>query len=156
MKRKKYNIGDRIAQEWVIVAVLQRRNQNKKLLCYNCKKGIFKEAWIWDFTRNKVSLNPNHKTKCKLTSLCFAELSQSELYDINADAIFKQKVKTHNLSNIELVMLRNIREGICADVKFVLNTFSDLLCQSGQARRNLGLATAIGSTYEILNRKGMI
>ena len=35
MKKQKYDIGKLINNEWAIVSILEVKNQNKKILCYN-------------------------------------------------------------------------------------------------------------------------
>lgn len=153
MKERKYEVGSKI-NDWVIVAFLKRNGCNKKIICYNKRTGQFKEGWIWDFTRGLINTKPNVSPMCKLCQMSFSDCSKKELYDINATCVYKQKGKT--IDSDVLVTLRNIREGaICyEDLKEVLQIFCELLRSSGQHRRNTGLATVIGTTYEILNRKG--
>lgn len=157
MGRKiKYDIGKRINDRWIIVAVLKKNKQNKKLLCYDTKDNLFKEGWIFDFTRNIVAKNSSRKPSCILCDKTFDKYNRTELYDINADNAFHQLIKTKNINNRDVIDLRNIREGVCENISRILYKFGDLLARSGQHRRNVGLANVIGSTYEILYRKGDI
>ena len=151
-----YSIGKKIGDKWIIVAILEKRGCNKKIICYNAQNGIFKEGWIWDFTRNLVSDKPNRNPSCKICEYTFTDLPRNELYDCNSDYAFNQAIRTKNLTSNDVVVLRNIREGTYCNFNKVLKKFSDMLAKSGQHRRNSGLATVIGTTYEILNRKGVI
>ena len=64
INRNKYYAGEWINKKWIIVSILYVRKQNKKILCYNPEHNIFKEGWIWDFTRNIVKPMPNKKAEC--------------------------------------------------------------------------------------------
>lgn len=155
-KKKVYAIGNRIAGKWVIVSALKKSGTNTKIICYNTINGMFKEGWLQDFVRELVTDKPNKSYSCKICEYNFSNTSRTELYDCNSDYAFNQAIRTKNLTNKDVVLLRNIREGSYCDFQKILKKFADMLSKSGQHRRNVGLANVIGSTYEILNRKGVI
>ena len=146
MKIKKYSIGNKIGNDWIIVAELEVHNQNKKLLCYNPQLDLFKEGWIWDFYRDLVTNKPNKNPSCVI---CKIDMPDEDMFDLNADYAFKC-LKANTIISGFTIKLRNIREGLIGDIPFVLKIFADMLSQSGQSRRNKKLAVLIHSTYKIL------
>lgn len=151
----KYDIGTIINKKWVIISILKVNKQNKKVICYNIENNIFKEGWIWDFTRDLVKLIPNKKPECYL-SKCLINQTGSQLADIQFDYAYDVYFNCNYLSRDEYSYLRDIREGSYAGVNHLLKTFDWLLYSSGQARRNSRLAMLIGTTYKILIERGII
>lgn len=158
--KKKYEIGTWINNKWIIISILYVRKQNKKILCYNPEHNIFKEGWIWDFTRNIVKPTSNKKAEC--FTICELKLN-TELYsllDINFEYANEVYFKTNYLTRSEYSILRGYREGSFWDVEHILKKFDFLLSDDynkcGQSRRNQNLAYLIASTYIILIQKGVI
>lgn len=151
MSSKKYKIGSYINPNWFIVAILETKNQNKKILCYNPNIGIFKEGWIWDFTRGLVNNNPNRKPLC---IICNTQLNEEkDVFDINSNYALLLTIHK-NISEEILISLRNIREGlVCEEGTKVLNYFNMLL-QEIKNKKNKKLAVLIHSTYKILLYRG--
>lgn len=156
LKEKIYDVGNRIGDKWIIVSTLKRSGTNTKIICYNTKNGMFKEGWLQDFVRDNISDTPNRHFICKLCEFNFSGTSRTDLYDFNSDHAFNQAIKSKNLTSDDIVILRNIREGLCCNVNKILKKFSNMIAKSGQHRRNIGLSIVIGTTYEILYRKGII
>lgn len=156
----KYEIGNWINQKWIIVSVLYSRKQNKKLLCYNPKYNIFKEGWIWDFTRDLINITPNKKPECY--SLCQTKinLEWQNILDVNYEYTNDIYFNTNYLTREEYSILRGYREGSFWDIEHILKKFDFLLSDDynkcGQVRRNQKLAYLIASTYIILIKKGVI
>lgn len=156
---KKYEIGNWINNKWIIVSILFVRNQNKKILCYNPEHNIFKEGWIWDFTRDIVQPTTNRKQLCYI---CNLKLS-TELYkllDLNYEYANQVYFKTNYLTREEYAIIQGYREGSYLEVEHILKKFDFLLSNDynkcGQARRNQNLAYLIATTYMILIKKGVI
>lgn len=150
-KTKKYDIGSIINGEWIIVAILQIKKQNKKILCYHLNKKIFLEGWIWDFTRDIV--NPNKQNINPLCKIVYFRNTGDELeniLDINQEYEWIVSKKTKYLSNNDRYILESIRCGYLGDVQDILNKFDLLLKTSGHARRNMNLGLLIMTTYNIL------
>lgn len=156
----KYEIGSWINKKWIIVSVLYSRKQNRKLLCYNPKYNIFKEGWIWDFTRDLINITPNKKPKCY--SLCQTKinLEWDNILDVNYEYTNDIYFNTNYLTREEYSILRGYREGSFWDIEHILKKFDFLLSDDynkcGQVRRNQKLAYLIASTYIILIQKGVI
>lgn len=150
MKSKKYEVGSVINGVWVIVSILQKKQQNKKILCYHLDKKIFLEGWIWDFTRDII--NPNKQNihpLCKIVYLRNTADEIGNILDINQEYTWQIAKKTNYLTTNDRYILESIRCGYLGDVKIILNKFNELL-QSGYARRNMNLGLLIMTTYEIL------
>ena len=151
MRKQKYEIGKLINNKWAIVSILEVKNQNKKVLCYNIDTNSFVESWIWDFTRNIVSASKKNRNP-----LCYLSNKVNHFdYCRNLDAHFEYSdmiyFDCNYLTRDEYIYLRDIREGSYADLSHILKLFDYLLATSGQARRNSRLAMLISTTYKILS-----
>ena len=159
MKEILYEAGKRINDKWIIVAILKVKRQNKKILCMHIETGIFKEGWIWDFTRDKVSQNPNKKPLCYLARVTI-KAEENELLDIHFEYSDNVYFKTSYLKREEYSILQDYREGSFREVKHILKKFDYLLsddyAKHNQSRRNQNLAMLIAITYKILYKKGKI
>ena len=151
----KYDIGSTINKKWVIISILKVNKQNKKVLCYNIEDNIFKEGWIWDFTRDLVKSTQNKKPDCYL-SKCNIKQTGSQLADLQFEYAHDVYFNCSYLSRDEYEYLRDIREGSYAGVNHLLKTFDWSLYSSGQARRNSKLAMLIGTTYKLLIERGVL
>lgn len=149
-KRKKYDIGSVINNQWVIVSILEVKKQNKKILCYHLNNKVFTEGWIWDFTRGLINPNKqNLKNMCEIVHI--RTINELEIaQDINQEYAWKISKASKFLSYRDRDILRDIREGYLGNVQEILNKFDLLLKSSGQHRRNLKLAMLISTTYRIL------
>ena len=158
--KKKYEIGTWINNKWIIIAILCIQHQNKKILCYNPENNIFKEGWIWDFTKDKIKPIPNKKPIC--SCICRLKLTSdwNQILDINHEYTNKVYFKTNYLTREEYSIIRGYREGSFWDIEHILKKFDFLLSDDynkcGQSRRNQNLAYLIASTYIILIQKGVI
>lgn len=151
----KYDIGSIINRKWVIISILKVNKQNKKILCYNIEDNIFKEGWIWDFTRNRVKSTPNKKSDCYLAK-CKISAEGKHLLDIHLEYSNDIYFNCSYLSRDAYSYLKDIREGTYSGVGYLLKTFDWLLYESGQARRNSRLAMLIGTTYKLLIERGVL
>lgn len=151
MKEKKYFIGNHIHPQWIYVADLEDKGNNKKILCYNPNTGVFKEGWIWDFTTKIINNKPNRNPLC---IICKTHLDEErDAFDINANYALVCKTR-QIISKDTLTSLRNIREGlIYEDGEKVLEYFNTLL-QEKKYRKNKKLSVLIQSTYKILLYRG--
>ena len=159
MKRKKYEVGKVINNKWVIVAILEIKKQNKKVLCFNFQELNFVEGWIWDFTRDLI--NPNKKPKeinCHVINIRTKGMTKKEVLDEHfecSNIIYcKTKEAYKGLSKEEYMLLKDLREGITANILEVLKKFDLLLTNSGHSRRNTNLARLIACTYWLLVYRG--
>jgi hypothetical protein len=150
MARKKYDVGKKINEEWVIVSILQTKKQNAKILCYHLETKNFVEGWIWDFTRGLINPNKqNLKNMCEIVHIrTIEELEIAQ--DINQEYAWQVSQKSKYLSHRDRYILESIRNGYLFDTEEILRKFDCLLKSSGQHRRNLNLAMLISSTYRIL------
>lgn len=152
-KRSKYTPGAVINGVWVIVAILETRKQNKKLLCYNLKTDTFTEGWIWDFTRDLISPNKiSRLITCRVIHVN-PSIDLEVALDYNHRYAWEVARKSPYLITTEnRKVLQGIREGYLprAKVNELLNKFDNLLSNSGQQRRNINLAILISTTYQIL------
>ena len=132
-------------------------------MCYNPEHIIFKEGWIWDFTRDLVKPTKNKKPSC--TKICQLQLKDNwnQLLDLNyeyANEVYFKTKKEEYITREEYALIRGYREGSFLDVEHILKKFDFLLSNDykkcGQARRNQKLAYLIASTYIILIKKGVI
>lgn len=155
MAETKYDIGTIINNKWVIISILKVNKQNKKLICYNIEDNIFKEGWIWDFTRDLVRSTQNKKPDCYL-SKCTISAEGKHLLDLHLEYSNDIYFNCSYLSRDEYEYLRAIREGSYYGLDHLLKTFDWLLYQSRQARRNSRLANLIGTTYKILIERGIL
>lgn len=156
----KYEIGSWINKKWIIVSVLYSRKQNRKILCYNPEYNIFKEGWIWDFTRDIVKATKNNKPICSALCQTKINLEWQNILDVNYEYTNDIYFKTNYLTREEYSILRGYREGSFLDIEHILKKFDFLLSDDynkcGQVRRNQKLAYLIASTYIILIQKGVI
>lgn len=150
MAKRKYNIGTIINGEWIIVSILQTKNQNSKVLCYHLETKNFVEGWIWDFTRGLINPNKqNLKNMCEIVHIrTIDELEVAQ--DTNQEYAWQVSQKSKYLSHRDRYILESIRNGWLKDTEEILKKFDYLLKSSGQHRRNLKLAMLISSTYRIL------
>jgi hypothetical protein len=151
----KYEVGKRINEKWIIVSILYSKKQNKKILCYNPEHNLFKEGWIWDFTRDIVSYNKNKMSECK--EICTKLNTKNDLdIIINNHFEYSNKVyyKTNYLTREEYSILRDWREGWIHSINHILKKFDFLLSndytKNGQSRRNKNLSNLIIYTYLFL------
>ena len=129
-QKKKYDVGNVINGEWVIVSILEIKKQNKKILCYHLETKVFTEGWIWDFTRGlinpeKQNLNP----LCKIVYIRVPEELETA-QDINQDYAWKISKKSNFLSYEDRSVLRDIREGYLGNTEEILRKFDFLLKSS--------------------------
>ena len=110
MKEFLYEAGKRINDKWIIISILKVRKQNKKILCMHIETGIFREGWIWDFTRDKVKPTPNKKPLCYLSQVRI-KAEQNELLDIHFEYSDNVYFKTSYLKREEYSILQDYREG---------------------------------------------
>lgn len=151
MKKQKYDIGKLINNEWAIVSILEVKNQNKKILCYNINTNSFIEGWIWDFTRGLILTSKKSRNQmCYITN----KINTFD-YTRNLDAHFEYSdivyFDCNYLTRDEYSYLRDIREGSYSNLQHILKRFDYCLATSGQARRNQRLAMLISTTYKILS-----
>lgn len=148
--KRKYDIGKKINEEWVIVSILQVKKQNIKILCYHLETKNFVEGWIWDFTRGLINPNKqNLKNMCEIVHIrTIDELEIAQ--DANQEYAWQVSQKSKYLSHRDRYILESIRNGWLKDTEEILRKFNLLLNSSGQHRRNLKLAMLISSTYRIL------
>ena len=151
MKKQKYDIGKLINNEWAIVSILEVKNQNKKILCYNINTNFFVEGWIWDFTRDLISTSKQNRNP-----LCYLSNKINKWnYENNLDNHFEYAEQVYfdcnYLTRDEYSYLRDIREGSYSNLRHILKRFDYCLATSGQARRNQRLAMLISTTYKILS-----
>ena len=150
IRKKKYDIGGIINEEWVIVSILQVKKQNKKILCYHLETRNFVEGWIWDFTRGLINPNKqNLKNLCEIVHIRTIE-DLEIAQDTNQEYAWQVSKKSNYLSYRDRYILESIRNGYLGDAEEILRKFDELLKSSGQLRRNLNLAMLISSTYRIL------
>ena len=152
LRRSKYTPGAVINGVWVIVAILETRKQNKKLLCYNLETDTFAEGWIWDFTRDLISPNKiSRLIACKVIHVN-PSIDLEVALDYNQRYAWEVAQKSSYLTIVDRSILRDIREGYLPHTKIdeLLNKFDNLLRNSGQQRRNINLAILISTTYQIL------
>ena len=151
MKEKKYFIGNYINPQWIYVADLEDKINNKKILCYNPNTGAFKEGWIWDFTSKIITNKPNRKPLC---IICKTHLDEErDAFDINANYALTCKIKNIITKEI-LTSLRNIREGLVYDEGKKVLAYFNILLQNKKNRGNKKLSVLIQSTYKILLYQG--
>ena len=152
-KEKFYEVGKRINDKWIIVSILYTRKQNKKLVCMHIPTGIFKEGWIWDFTRDIVKPTKNRNPLCYLSKIQI-KTKKDELLDIHYEYSNNVYYKTSYLSREEYSILQGYREGAFNDMSHILKKFDYLLSNDydkhGHSRRNENLAMLIATTYQIL------
>lgn len=159
MKEILYESGKRINDKWVIVSILKVKKQNKKILCMHIDTGIFKEGWIWDFTRDKVKPTPNKKPLCYLSRVTI-KAETNELLDIHFEYSNNILSKTKYLSETEYTILQGYREGYFEEIQHMIKKFDYLLsndyAKHNQSRRNQNLAMLIATTYKILYKQRKI
>lgn len=159
MKELLYEAGKRINDKWIIISILKVRKQNKKILCMHIETGIFREGWIWDFTRDKVKPTPNKKPLCYLSRVRIKSKG-AELLDIHHKYSNNIRSKTSYLSETEYSMLKSYREGSFGEIQHFIKKFDYLLSNDyskhNHSRRNQNLAMLIATTYKILYKKGKI
>lgn len=159
MKKILYEAGKRINDKWIIISVLKVKKQNKKILCMHIETGIFREGWIWDFTRDKVKPTPNKKPLCYLSRVKIKSKG-AELLDIHHKYSNNILSKTKYLSETEYAILQGYREGSFREIKNMIKKFDYLLSNDyskhNQSRRNQNLAMLIATTYRLLYKKGKI
>lgn len=155
-RREIHKVGSLLKDRWIIVSILKQNGVNKKILCYDTNNGNFVEGWICNFISGVQNNRTTRKNSCVICEMNYSDLPKDVLFDLNADSVFGQYIKTKNLTNADLVELRDIREGMRFVPTDILEYFGKLLAKTGQARRNKGLATVIGTTYEILYRKNLL
>lgn len=147
MKEKKYFVGNYINPQWIYVAELEKKRQNKKILGYNPNTGMFKEGWIWDFTSKTISNTLNKKPSCIICKLSLNE--EQDAFDINANYALACK-KRKIISEEILLSLRNIREGLVYDEGKKVLAYFNMLLQNKKYRGDKKLSILIQSTYKIL------
>lgn len=151
MKEKKYFIGNYINPQWIYVAELEKKRQNKKILCYNPNTGMFKEGWIWDFTSKIINSTPNRKPSCIICKISLNE--EQDAFDINANYALTCRIKNIITKEI-LTSLRNIREGLVYDEGKKVLKYFNILLQEKKYRKNKKISILIQSTYKILLYRG--
>jgi hypothetical protein len=151
MKEKKYFVGNYINPQWIYVADLEDKVNNKKILCYNPNTGAFKEGWIWDFTSKIITNKPNRNPSC---IICKTHLDEErDAFDINANYALACKIRKIISEDI-LISLRNIREGLIYDEGKKTLEYFNMLLQNKKYRKNKKLSILIQSTYKILLYQG--
>ena len=151
MKERKYFIGNYINHQWIYVADLEDKGNNKKILCYNPNLGMFKEGWIWDFTTKIISNKQNRNPSCIICKIHLDE--ERDAFDINANYALTCKIKSIITKEI-LTSLRNIREGLVYDEGKKVLEYFNMLLQEKKYRKNKKLSILIQSTYKILLYRG--
>jgi hypothetical protein len=159
MKEILYESGKRIKDEWIIISILEVRNQNKKIICMHTKTGIFKEGWLWDFTNKPVYPTNNIDPWCYLARVRI-KAEENELLDMHYEYSNDICSKTSYLSKAEYAILQGYREGIFEEIQHIIKKFDYLLSNNyskhNQSRRNQRLAMLIATTYKLLYKKGRI